>query len=100
MLKAREKIETVIAEVLFFWESSALSFSTASMWPLFWSSSQSLTRVKMVWIFRPILIFFDLYISAMGWYYMTTLIIVAILNASNGLYQNSIFGERNDVDAR
>ncbi|KAF8354773.1 ent-7 [Pristionchus pacificus] len=30
--------------------------------------------------------------DAMGWYYMTTLIIVAILNASNGLYQNSIFG--------
>ncbi|GMT35813.1 hypothetical protein PFISCL1PPCAC_27110, partial [Pristionchus fissidentatus] len=30
--------------------------------------------------------------EAMGWFYAVTLLIVAILNASNGLYQNSIFG--------
>ncbi|GMT05958.1 hypothetical protein PENTCL1PPCAC_28132, partial [Pristionchus entomophagus] len=30
--------------------------------------------------------------DAMGWFYALTLVIVAILNASNGLYQNSIFG--------
>ncbi|GMR38734.1 hypothetical protein PMAYCL1PPCAC_08929, partial [Pristionchus mayeri] len=30
--------------------------------------------------------------DAMGWFYIVTLVIVAVLNASNGLYQNTIFG--------
>ncbi|GMR62996.1 hypothetical protein PMAYCL1PPCAC_33191, partial [Pristionchus mayeri] len=39
---------------------------------------------------------FDPSEEAMGWFYAATLVLVAVLNASNGLYQNSIFGLTSD----
>ncbi|ETN87187.1 Nucleoside Transporter [Necator americanus] len=38
--------------------------------------------------------------EAMGWFYVVTLIIVAIINLSNGLYQNSTFGLFADFPAK
>ncbi|CAJ0604554.1 unnamed protein product [Cylicocyclus nassatus] len=31
-------------------------------------------------------------VEAMGWFYVVTMIIIVVLNSSNGLYQNSLFG--------
>ncbi|KAL6722607.1 hypothetical protein Aduo_017717 [Ancylostoma duodenale] len=38
--------------------------------------------------------------EAMGWFYVVTLVIVAIINLSNGLYQNSTFGLFADFPAK
>ncbi|EYC33809.1 hypothetical protein Y032_0001g102 [Ancylostoma ceylanicum] len=37
--------------------------------------------------------------EAMGWFYIVTMLIVVILNFSNGLYQNSVFGLTADFPA-
>ncbi|KAK6751905.1 hypothetical protein RB195_003367 [Necator americanus] len=38
-------------------------------------------------------------VEAMGWFYVVTMIIIVVLNASNGLYQNSVFGLTADFPA-
>ncbi|VDM81454.1 unnamed protein product [Strongylus vulgaris] len=37
--------------------------------------------------------------EAMGWFYVVTMIIILVLNTSNGFYQNSVFGLTADFPA-
>ncbi|KIH42859.1 hypothetical protein ANCDUO_27151, partial [Ancylostoma duodenale] len=46
-----------------------------------------------------LVIFQDPSEEAMHWFYIVSLVIVMVMNASNGLYQNSVFGLAADFPA-